>query len=135
MKYIKKINELFLGGDKEPIYYETSKYFNPTTIETSDPDAISIKHQPDEIGKPDILKQKELILKASKIIGKKLSTYEKDRKIVTKEISDFIEANIDNKELSKEIDKLIDINKILKESKKCNLYIFDGLEKTNTFTK
>lgn len=60
---------------------------------------------------PDIV---NLINKASYIINKELSVYEKDRKTVIKEISDFIEKNIDNKDLSKEIDELIDINKALK---------------------
>lgn len=49
---------------------------------------------------------------ASKLIGKDLNDV--NIKTVIKEISDFIENNIHNKDLNKEIDELIDINKNLK---------------------
>jgi len=76
---------------------------------------IVTKFDATEVGKPGILKQKELIIKASKIMNMTLSTYEEDRDSVVWEITKFIEKNIQNRDIEKDIDTLTDIKKELKK--------------------
>jgi len=52
----------------------------------------------------------ELVSSASEIIGKEL-----DAKTAYKEIVDFIEANINNKSMEKDIDTLTDIKRKIKD--------------------
>jgi len=99
MKYIKKIYELFLDPEQDRPY-----------LNDMDPEIKNRRNISDA--------EVNLIMQAEKILGKKVGLM--NRKTLMKEISDFIEANIPNKEMSKTIDILINIKSGLKRLEETN---------------